>query len=44
MSVFLLEKQHQNVIKLYSRLYVSIDAIHLSERNEPREVKYKGIA
>ena len=44
MSVFLLEKQQQNVIKLYSWLYVSIDAIHLSERNAPREFKYKGIA
>ena len=44
MSVFLLEKQQQNVIKLYSWLYVSIDAIHLSERNAPIEFQNMGIA
>ena len=42
MSVFLLEKQQQNVIKLYSWLYVSIDAIHLSERNAPIEFQNMG--
>ena len=44
MSVFLFEKPHQNVIKFYSRLYVSIDVvivIHLSEINAQSGFKYK---